>query len=352
MFNLISNIFGSKRYIILLILAVVICFIAGQNYFGWLLSIFTTYAIMANNCAQTIGMFIATNKNKSKERAIYFLVPVFIITILISWLFYDRQLDFFLLDRITYSDDLSLLLIFLPILLFLLTKYKIPVSATFLIIPIFANKSTIQSMISKTSVSYFVSFVISLIIWRTIYIKYKHWIEVKNEGGVGKIWFILQFISTGIVWAVWIVLSTCNFVVFLPRIFGLKELLLFMSVGVVSTCLILFDNGGEIQEIVDEKSDINIKSSVVFNFLFAFVMLFIQYVSKIPITSTWMFLGILAGREFAITVSRDGIFGSSYYRKCFVKVWSDLRSAIFGIVVSLAFVEMIGLVSGGLVKSY
>ena len=331
----------NKNIIILFVLSLIVLLFAGQNYFGWLLVIFTTYTIMANNCAQTIGMFIASNKGKSKYRIIYFLSGIFIITLLISWLFFNKQLDFYLLNNIPYSN-LNPLLIFLPIVLFFLTKYKIPVSATFLIIPIFANKNTIHSMITKTSVSYFISFLISLIMWRFIYTKYKHYIEVKKEKNISKTWFVLEFLSTGIVWSVWIILSACNFVVFLPRVFELKELILVIFIGVVSIYLILLDNGGKIQEIVDEKSDINIKSSVIFNFLFSFTMLFIQYVSKIPITSTWMFLGILAGRELAITVSKTGVFGSSYYRKCFIKIWSDLKLAVFGIVVSLFFVSLVG----------
>lgn len=340
----------NKNIVVLFILSLIVSLFAGQNYFGWLLVVFTTYTIMANNCAQTIGMFIASNKSKSKFRIIYFLSGIFIITLLISWLFCNKQLDFYLLHDIPYNS-LNPLLVFLPIVLFFLTKYKIPVSATFLIIPIFANKNTVHSMITKTSVSYFISFLISLIVWRFIYTKYKYLIEVKKEKDINKIWFLLQFMSTGIVWSVWIILSACNFIVFLPRVFELKELILVIFIGVVSIYLILLDNGGKIQEIVDEKSDINIKSSVIFNFLFSFTMLFIQYVSKIPITSTWMFLGILAGRELAITVSKTGVFGSSYYRKCFIKIWSDLKLAVFGIVVSLFFVSLVGFLERWLIFS-
>lgn len=334
----------NKNIVFLFILSLMVLLFAGQNCFGWLLVVFTTYTIMANNCAQTIGMFIASNKGKSKFRIICFLSGIFITTLLVSWLFCDRRLDFYLLHDIPYNN-LNVLLFLIPVLLFFLTKYKIPVSATFLIIPIFANRNTIHSMITKTSVSYFVSFLISLFVWEFIYTKRKYLIDVKNEKDINKIWFFLQFISTGIVWSVWLVLSSCNFVVFLPRVFELKELILIMFVGIVSICLILLDNGGKIQEIVNEKSDINIKSSVVFNFLFSFVMLFIQCVSKIPITSTWMFLGILAGRELAITVSKAGIFGGSYYRKCFAKIWGDLKLAIFGVFVSLFFVGLVDIIN-------
>ena len=333
-----KKIIFNKKNLALFLLLLAIFLLGNGNIFAWIITSLVTYNVVFNNSIQTIGLFIASNKNKGIFYNLLFFSSIFVFTVLLSWFLTDREVHYHLLDTINYSR-IGLQFLLLPILLSFLTKKQVPLSATFLIIPLFADSSTISSMVNKTTVSYFLSLIGSLIIYKFLYTKYKN-LLVDEKSDTGKIWIVAEYVSTGILWFSWLTVSLCNFVIFLPRKFDIIDLILFSIVGIITLYCILISNGGEIQKIIDQKSDVkNIKTTVIFNSLFAFALLFIQHMDNIPITSTWMFLGILAGRELAISVTTKRLAGEKY-RLCLAKIWKDLRLAIIGIVLSLLFVRI------------
>ena len=332
-----KKIFNKKNLALFLLFLLV--FLLGTNHiFAWIITSLVTYNVIFNNSIQTIGLFIASNKNKGIFYNLLFFSSIFIFAVLLSWFLTEREVHYHLLDSIDYSE-IELQFLLLPILISFLTKKQVPLSATFLIIPLFANSSTISSMINKTTVSYFLSLIGSLVIYKFLYTKYKNLLS-DEKTDTGKIWIVAEYVSTGILWFSWLTVSLCNFVIFLPRKFDITDIVLLSSIGIVTIYCILISNGGEIQKIIDQKSDVkNIKTTVIFNSLFAFTLLFIQHLDNIPITSTWMFLGVLAGRELAISVTTKRLAGEKY-RLCLAKIWKDLRLAIIGIILSLLFVRV------------
>lgn len=352
MFNAMFNVFGYKvsndkkidskkisKNVALFLMVVFVVIFGRNNIFSWLIVAFTTYNIMFNNSIQTIGLFIASNGDKKTIPNLIFFSSIFVLSILVSWFLTSKEVHYHLLDSINYEEDyINVLFIFLPILLYFFTKKRIPVSATFLVIPLFANKNTIESMINKTSVSYFLSLITSLVVYNLLYKKYKNVISNEKEN-TSKTWLMAEYVSTGVLWFSWLTVSLCNFVVFLPREFLIYDLLLLSIIGIITIYCILVSNGGEIQKIITQKSDVkNIKTAVIFNTLFSFMLLFIQHINNVPITSTWMFLGVLAGREIAISLNTFHLNGALKYKNCLLKIWRDLSSAILGIILSLIFV--------------
>jgi hypothetical protein len=64
---------------------------------------------------------------------------------------------------------------------------------------------------------------------------------------------------------------------------------------------IFYSRGGAIQEIVKAKTNtVDIRSATIIDFLYALILLFFKEFSKVPMSTTWVFLGLLAGREIAI----------------------------------------------------
>ncbi|MEM9261337.1 MAG: hypothetical protein AAGA62_16975, partial [Bacteroidota bacterium] len=64
---------------------------------------------------------------------------------------------------------------------------------------------------------------------------------------------------------------------------------------------IFYSRGGSIQEIVKAKTNtVDIRSATIIDFLYALVLLFFKQYSNVPMSTTWVFLGLLAGREIAI----------------------------------------------------
>lgn len=329
----------NKKSIALALLVLSTVLLGGNYRFEWLIVALVTYNVIFNNAIQTIGLFIASNKNRKPFFSVLFFGTIALLCMLISWYVSKGEVHYHLLDNISYRDEIGLQFLLLPILLAYLTKKQMPVSATFLIIPLFATKDTIATMINKTTVSYFLSLLVSFIIYNFLYRKYRSFLASKDES---KIWIFAEYISTGVLWFGWLCISLCNFVVFVPRQFTIKDIILLTIIIVITIYCIIISKGGKIQKIIDQKSDVkNIKTTVIFNSLFSFMLLSIQIVNNIPMASTWMFLGILAGREIAITMNERNIVALRY-KSCMMKVWKDLRLAIIGIVLSLLFVRIFG----------
>ncbi len=332
-----SNFIDTTLYMKFAVVALLTSLLSGGNYLGWFLSMLTTYFIMVNNSIQTVGFFTASNKQNNKINTFYFLSVVFVVTMLFSWLCYKRELHFLLLNRTRYNPHLSIFLLLLPVIIDILTKLRMPLSAAFLVIPVFSDSGTVKGMVTKTFMSYVLAFVVSFLAWKIIYTLFRGHVRVKKDEQIGKVWIFMEYIFTGAVWAMWLTISACNFVVFLLRVFVLKDFILFLFMGILCIYLMVYNGGGEMLKIIEDKSDVDIKNTTIFNALLSITMLIIRCVSKIPITSTWMFLGTMAGRELAVASSS----AVSKYKSCYKKILIDLKLAIFGIVLSLITVEIL-----------
>ncbi len=65
--------------------------------------------------------------------------------------------------------------------------------------------------------------------------------------------------------------------------------------------VIFYSKGGSIQKIVKEKTNTtDIRSATLIDFVYGIVLLFFKEFSQVPMSTTWVFLGLLAGREIAI----------------------------------------------------
>ncbi|MBT5516570.1 hypothetical protein HOK22_01515, partial [Candidatus Peregrinibacteria bacterium] len=104
---------------------------------------------------------------------------------------------------------------------------------------------------------------------------------------------------------------------------------LFLGMG-----LLLYMRGGRIQEIIQEKTDvIDPRSATIINFVFGTILLFFKNINNLPMSTTWVFLGLLAGREVAL--SRLSGHKQPYARTLGL-VMKDVALASIGLVVSIA----------------
>lgn len=94
-------------------------------------------------------------------------------------------------------------------------------------------------------------------------------------------------------------------------------------------------SGGTIQKIVHEKTNVSlIPSATVIDFLFAVILLVFKEWSKVPMSTTWVFLGLLAGRQLVLGPLLDNQSWKSTGRL----VGVDLGKAAIGILVSVIVV--------------
>ena len=96
-----------------------------------------------------------------------------------------------------------------------------------------------------------------------------------------------------------------------------------------------WEKGGKIQEIVLEKSNTRyVRSATIIDTLYAFILYFFKELNNIPMSTTWVFVGLLAGRELAVRHQHL----PQHLHTVFPLIAKDFAKMMFGLAVSLAVV--------------
>ncbi len=169
-------------------------------------------------------------------------------------------------------------------------------------------------------------------------------------------WFVLQWLSTGFLWSQWLMQDLANIFIYLPRETTLLPdgsvqvtfsigLLIFTTLLMVGLHAIIFAaRGGEIQKIVLRKTNtVDVRSATVVDFLYGLILMYFKELNDIPMSTTYVFLGLLAGREIAITfMTRLQPRGAA------VKdVAADIGRAGIGLAVSVTLALMLPFMATG-----
>jgi len=98
---------------------------------------------------------------------------------------------------------------------------------------------------------------------------------------------------------------------------------------------IFYIHGGPIQKVVLDKTGTRYaRSATIINVIYAAVLYYFKELNDIPMSTTWVFVGLLCGRELAIsTMNKDYKF-----KYVFPLIGKDFAKMIFGLSVSVAIV--------------
>ena len=111
---------------------------------------------------------------------------------------------------------------------------------------------------------------------------------------------------------------------------------------------IFYQRGGEIQKIVRVKTNTSdIRSATFIDLFYGLVLLTFKFDTfgigaKVPMSTTWVFLGMLAGREVALRLRLHELDRT----KVWPMVLGDLGKATLGLVISVLLVVFLYLVEG------
>ena len=232
-----------------------------------------------------------------------FIGGIFVVTMTYSWLSYSGDVSYGRLASKGFSDtpmSFSFLQVSAPIFLLILTRLKMPVSTTFLILTAFSTSaSSVAKVLSKSLTGYALAFGIAFLVWLLV----SKLIERFATGTPHPAWPVAQWTTTGLLWSVWLMQDAANIAVYLPRQLSFIELLFFIVPIVLGLGFMLFKGGAKIQQVVDEKSRVtDVRSATLVDFIYAIILFYFKLHSKIPMSTTWVFLGLLAGREIAMSV--------------------------------------------------
>jgi len=303
------------------------------TYARWLGFAFAGYSAIANDSIQTIGTFIAANAKRPWWMLWLFVGGIFVATVAYSWHTYGGDVSYERLQAKGFEEapeSFSYLQVAAPLFLLILTRLKMPVSTTFLLLSSFAaSGSSVGAVLSKSLLGYVLAFVLSIVLWAIVARKLETWMTTPAH----RAWLPAQWISSGFLWSVWIMQDAANIAVYLPRSMSLGEFLGFAAVIFFGLGFLLRMGGEKVQEVVNEKSTIvDLRSATVINVVYGIILYYFKVVSKVPMSTTWVFIGLLGGRELAMafrgTSTRD--------LKGTLKILGkDLLLVTIGLIVSL-----------------
>ena len=137
--------------------------------------------------------------------------------------------------------------------------------------------------------------------------------------------------STSFLWVTWLMHDTANECVFLPRNLNATWLLIYLTTTFTLLGVIFYLKGGKIQQVVQRKSEvINLKQVTIIDFVYGTLLLIFKIINPIPMSTTWLFVGMLAGREIAMTQvlkkkQREGLVGVGW----------DFVRLVIGLIISV-----------------
>lgn len=301
--------------------------------------LFAAYAVIANDSIQTLGTFLASNAQRPWWQLWLFSVSILMVVLLWGWYSNGGDPSYGRLEKFPVPDGgVNIIHVLAPFTLLLLTRFGIPVSTTFLVLAVFAPQN-IAPMLNKSLIGYFVAFVVAIIVFKFVVAKIMVRFRATQHEQVPIYWVLLQWASTGFLWSQWLVQDLANIFVFLPRQLELTWLLFAIVVLFVMQGVTFYQYGGRIQKIVTSKTmTSDIRAATIVDFVYGVILLVFKEWSNMPMSTTWVFLGLLAGREVAMTL----IFSQRPMKETWNLVFMDAGKAFIGLVISVV-IALIGI---------
>jgi hypothetical protein len=327
-----------ERYFLWLLFCLILCaaFLYPYPHIAmWLAFMFSGYSAIANDSIQTLGTFISSNSKKPWWLLWLFISVIFVATMTYSWVTYKGDVTYERLNGKGFNvapTSFTFLQLAAPLFLLLLTRMRMPVSTTFICLSVYsASLGGITSMLTKSILGYGVAFVSALVLWFVL----AKLIVKFTKGEPHPFWTFLQWCISGCLWSVWLMQDGANIAVSLPRSLNLNQFLFFLAFITFGLGILFYLKGDKIQKVVTEKSHVeDVRSASIIDFTYTIILYFFKEVSHIPMSTTWVFLGLMGGRELAMTI-RTSYKTHRKMKKTMKIIFKDLFYLLTGLTVSV-----------------
>lgn len=309
------------------------------NIFSFIAFLLAAYSVMANDAVQTLGTFIRSNRRILNWYQMFFFASgIMIFTIWNSWYFNDGDISYSRLDKIPFHDPTSWLIIVPPLVLVILTRLGIPISTTFIILSSFASSLVFNKMLVKSFLGYGLAAVVSFVAWLIIS-KYFHEDKYPMSREVKKNWRIFQFITTAFLWYSWLSHDVANIAVYLPRSMDIFSMIIVTFAFTIFLFFMFYEKGGKIQKVVKNKTGTkNVRAATLIDLVYVLILIYFKQYNNIPMSTTWVFIGLLTGRELSISLMNSGKVG---FRAALPVVLMDLGKVLFGLVTGVTMLLLL-----------
>ena len=295
--------------------------------------LFAGYAVIANDSVQTLGTWIASNNDKFNWKIMWGAASaVLLYTLWYGWYTNGGDISYGRLNKIPFQE-IQWYHAMAPGLLLILTRMGVPVSTSFLVLSAFASTFVLEKMLVKSMMGYAVAAVAAYIIWIGVT---KILNEAKPVAEQNKKWWrIAQWFTTGFLWFTWLSHDMANIAVFLPREIPWDLMILISVVFIVGLGYMFREGGGKIQNIVIEKHNTRyVRSATIIDAVYFLILLFFKELNDIPMSTTWVFVGLLCGRELAMAT----VTGKEKFKTVFPLITRDFIKMMIGLGASVGVV--------------
>lgn len=326
--------------------------IGGFEVFAVVGFLLAAYSVIANDSIQTLGTFLSSNSHRPWWVLWLFASGIMVAALLYAQFYAGGDIADGKLNKLPYPEGgIQWWHALPPLILLFLTRFGIPVSTTFLVLTIFAltggsaTEGVMTSMLIKSAIGYAVAFGSGAVIWLLISRLWETWVgRTDHDEHRHPAWSIAQWGTTGFLWFTWLQQDFANIFVFLPRTQTVMEngdtlvtfapgLIIFAAVVMAAMQAYIFrTKGGEIQKIVTSKTNtVDVRSATIVDLVYAVVLYYFKELNDVPMSTTWVFLGLLAGRELAISiVTQLRERGAAFF-----DVGTDVVRAGIGLIISV-----------------
>lgn len=301
------------------------------------------YSIVANDAIQTLGTFLSSNAHRPWWVLWMFTMGILVVTMTYGFIMNGGDVSYGRLEKFPPVEAVEFSWVYLlaPVFILIVTRFGIPVSTTFLVLTVF-TVTNLEKMLTKSILGYLVAFAVGFLLYRfVVAVLEMKFIKSSDEVTPSNKWVVAQWISTGFLWSQWLIQDLANVFIYAPsaglNADGVRTVSPEWFVGAIILFLILHahtfaERGGEIQKIVTSKTNTaDIRSATIVDFTYGMILLVFKSWSSIPMSTTWVFLGLLAGREFAIAY----VSQLRKPKEVAKVVSSDIGKASIGLAVSL-----------------
>ncbi len=327
----------------------------------WLGFLMAAYSVVGNDVIQTLGTFLSSNEKRPWYVLWAFAGTILSIVLINGWIHSD--IAYGRLSKIDIPATLEWWYLLPPVVLLIITRFGIPVSTTFLILTLFSmnkiegdvgailtsvfdTKAVLGKMIMKSLLGYVVAFSAAMVIYLMVTnILEKRFMENPIKEKNRNYWVTAQWCSTGFLWWQWLTQDLANIYVYLLGGGNLAPLPFFFSLFAILALLgyIFYSKGGAVQKIVKAKTNTtDIRSATFVDLIYGIVLMIFKDWSAIPMSTTWVFIGLLAGREIAIRIRLE----KRLSRATTSDIGRDLFKVFSGLVISVVLVVIIKVIGG------
>lgn len=343
----------------------------------WLGFGLAAYSVVGNDVIQTLGTFLTSNEKSFPWWVLYIFAASILSYALIQG-YLQEDISYGRLDK--YHESLATLdykwyYLLPPIVLLMITRSGIPVSTTFMILTLFSlngipnefgpmissvidSDTKLGGMIIKSILGYIVAFSAAIVIYLIISkLTEQHFIKNPIKPNRRYVWIVLQWLSTGFLWYQWLTQDLANIYVYLRggNDLPLTSFIITLCIFLGLLAYIFYRQGGAVQNVVRSKTNTSdIRSATFIDFIYGVVLYVFKYDSfmgfdyqfpwtgNLPMSTTWVFIGLLAGREIGMRIILDN---RKLSKNTMSMVFSDLGKVFFGLLVSVILVFIIKLLA-------